>query len=152
MRYVLITRGIGGTPLLGVVRSLVASGRQVDMHYAAKAHSQAASLCELHNLLGENLQFYAGDLQERVRIDAIIDSVDESTLVYVCGPIRMLDAVRRYWLQSGLPPENLWHVTLTDSEESASPCLSAIVSDKTIGSLMVPPQRVDLESPFDKRG
>ncbi|APO83363.1 hypothetical protein BGP82_17075 [Pseudomonas putida] len=151
MRYVLITGGIGVTSLLGIVRSLVASGKQVDMHYAAKAHSQAAFLCELHNLLGENLQFYAGDLQERLSIDAIIDSVDEGTLVYVCGPLRMLDAVRKYWVQSGLPPENLRYEAFTDSEESASPYPSAIVSDETIGSLRGPPQRVTL-NPLSMKG
>lgn len=144
-RYVLIAGGIGVTPMLSIARSLVGSGKLLNMHYAAQARSQAAFVAELHSLLGENLQFYASDLQEKLRVDAIVDSVDESTLVYVCGPLRLLEAVRKFWQQSGLPPENLRYETFANSG-NLPPQTFDVVIHETGEKLTVPPQQSILDT------
>ena len=44
-----------------------------------------------------------------------VRDVDSDTEAYVCGPIRLMDAVRRAWLERGLPIANLRMETFGNS-------------------------------------
>jgi len=44
-----------------------------------------------------------------------VATVDESTELYMCGPIRLMDAVRRAWIERELPLPNLRFETFGNS-------------------------------------
>ncbi len=47
--------------------------------------------------------------------DIAADALAGDTELYMCGPIRLMDAVRRAWLAAGLPPTNLRYETFGNS-------------------------------------
>ncbi|RTL49557.1 MAG: oxidoreductase [Bradyrhizobiaceae bacterium] len=92
-RIVIVAGGIGITPFVSMVRTLMKQGRDFTLHYCARSASEAPLLDELKDICGPSLQCWFS--QEGSRFDpAVIGPSDPDTHVYVCGPQRLLDAVQ----------------------------------------------------------
>ena len=92
---VLIAGGIGITPLKGMAQSLTAKGRVFHLHFAARSQSQMAYRSKLALAFEGVITFYVGDEGQRIDIEAVLTEAPDDAVFYVCGPERMVDAVRQ---------------------------------------------------------
>jgi vanillate O-demethylase ferredoxin subunit len=119
-RYVLLAGGIGITAIIGMSRVLKAMKADYTFVYAGRNRASMAYLAELQELHGDRLQVHVD--QEGIPLDvtAVINEIaadprrDQAEL-YMCGPIRLMDAVRRYWATCELPVYNLRYETFGNS-------------------------------------
>lgn len=118
-RYVLLAGGIGVTALVGMARVLKARGADYEMIFVGRSRSVMAYLPELTEEHGERLRVFVGD-EAPLDIDAVLDEIagseqSRSTEMYLCGPIRLMDAIRRGWELRHLPATNLRFETFGNS-------------------------------------
>jgi len=91
---VLIAGGIGITPLAAMARVLRARGRRFGLHHAVRSRTEAAYAEDLHIELGDRLALYPSDEGARLDIEAVVARAAPEAVFYVCGPARMIEAVR----------------------------------------------------------
>jgi ferredoxin-NADP reductase len=114
--YCLIAGGIGITPITGIAGALQRrDGIDVRLHYAVKSRADAAYLEELSDLLGENLTVHASDESARLDLAATFAALPANAIAILCGPMRMLEAARRAWNESGRAPTDLRYETFGSS-------------------------------------
>ncbi|KFF60575.1 flavodoxin [Cryobacterium sp. MLB-32] len=114
-RYVLLAGGIGLTAIVNMARVLKNLGANYTLVYAARTRERMAYLPELRALHGENLQVHIDDEGTALSVPDLVGSVDPSSELYMCGPIRLMDAVRRAWTERELPAPNLRFETFGNS-------------------------------------
>ncbi|MEQ1736925.1 MAG: cytochrome P450, partial [Rhodoglobus sp.] len=85
--YLFIAGGIGITPLLPMARQAAQSGIPVDFRYTGHSLDTMAFLEELP----DGALVYGAD--ERLDLSGTLATLTPGTVVYCCGPERMLDAV-----------------------------------------------------------
>ena len=91
---VLVAGGIGITPIRAMAHVLHARGREFTLHYAARSRGEMAWAGELARELGPRLATYVSDTGTRLDADALLRTVPNDALIYVCGPARLIDALR----------------------------------------------------------
>lgn len=91
--YLLIAGGIGITPILAMADRLRALGKPYALHYAGRSRAAMALLDRVEADHAAALTLYPGDNGARMDLAAITRGQPTGTLVYVCGPDRMLDAL-----------------------------------------------------------
>lgn len=93
---ILIAGGIGITPILSMAHTLAARGASFEVHYAARSAADLAYHAEIGELSDGRAHFYSSESAptERLDINALLSSPRPGTHVYVCGPVRMIEAVR----------------------------------------------------------
>ncbi len=91
---VLIAGGIGITPLKAMAHALAAQDRSFHLHYAARSQADMAYGETLVRTLQERITAYRSDRGERMDLDQIVRSAPGNALIYVCGPDRLIAAVR----------------------------------------------------------
>ena len=89
--HVLIAGGIGITPILAMADRLKALGRPYRLHYCGSARGRMAHLERADADHGAEL--HVSD--EGSRLDFSTLELGEGTLVYACGPERMLEALEQ---------------------------------------------------------
>lgn len=114
-RYVLIAGGVGITAILGMADALDRAGADYTLRYAGRTRSAMAYLDAASARHGERLRVHVGDEGTSMSVAEIVAGLDETTELYLCGPIRLMDAVRRAWLERGLPIANLRMETFGNS-------------------------------------
>lgn len=97
----LLAGGIGVTALVSMARALARSGSPVRMVYAASSRDELAYAQELTGLLGERVTFFAGDEGRRLNLAREISSIPADGELCMCGPLRLMEAVRAEWQQQG---------------------------------------------------
>jgi len=100
-----------------VLRSLRADYTFV---YVGRSRDRMAYLSELERLHGDRLVVHVDDEGSPLDVPALVASlaahpVGGATELYMCGPIRLMDAVRRSWEGAGLPMANLRYETFGNS-------------------------------------
>lgn len=113
--YVLVAGGIGITPLLPMVRALVADGAPARLVYAGRSRSTMAFLDELEELSGIEVDLRVEDEGALVDAAGLVASIPADHELYVCGPIGLLDALRTAWAAAGRPPGGLRFETFGSS-------------------------------------
>lgn len=113
--YVLLAGGIGITAILGMAALLRRLGATYRLVYAARSRKAMAYAGELAALHGEQLEIHLDDEGTSLDARALVESVPESAELYMCGPIRLMDAVRRSWIERGLALPNLRYETFGNS-------------------------------------
>lgn len=89
----LIGGGIGVTPMLAMAAELHAAGRAFTLHYCARSRAQAAFVPQLERApYAAQVQLHFSN-EQRLDLAAVLTDVPAETHVYVCGPIRLMDAV-----------------------------------------------------------
>jgi len=114
-RYLLLAGGIGITALAGMATTLSAVGADYRLVYAGRAREGMAYLDELSQQHGDRLETRISDEGSPLAVTELVATVDESTELYMCGPIRLMDAVRRAWIERELPLPNLRFETFGNS-------------------------------------
>ena len=114
-RYVLLAGGIGITALLEMARVLRGVGADYRLVYVGRSRDRMAYSVELAEQHGERLALHVDAEGTPLSVPDLVGSVDAQTELYMCGPIRLMDAVRRGWQEAGLPPANLRYETFGSS-------------------------------------
>ena len=119
-RYVLLAGGIGITAIVETARVLATLGADYRLVYVARSRDVMAYADQLAALHGDRLSLLVDDEGSPLDVDALVasiaaDDVAADTELYMCGPIRLMDAVRRAWLAAELPPTNLRYETFGNS-------------------------------------
>jgi ferredoxin-NADP reductase len=110
--YLLVAGGIGITPLVLMAQQLAARGANVRMVYGAREQAELAYARELGDILGGGLRTAVG---QPVDFAAEIAALPAGAQAYVCGPVPMLDAVRRAWQAAARPLADLRYETFGSS-------------------------------------
>jgi ferredoxin-NADP reductase len=105
----LIAGGIGITPMLGMVRSLVQRHKPFDMVYAGKRAIDMAYLAELEQLTAGRATIHCSTQRNGVRLDiaALLAKQAAGTSVYVCGPQSMVADTQAAAAALGWAPERI---------------------------------------------
>ncbi len=118
--YLLIAGGIGITPIFGMAQALSRRNAPVQMLYGSRTAEEHVYRSELEASLGQRIDFIADDAGQKMDLQDAISGLGPNAQVYVCGPIPLLDAVRRTWMESGRPPANLRFETFGNSGQYAA--------------------------------
>ena len=105
--YLLMAGGIGITPIYGMARTLAARGASMRMVYGALDKASMPFADELAGLLGNNIAFYEAAKEQFIDLEAEISALPQDAELYVCGPIGILNAVKKAWQASGRPVSRL---------------------------------------------
>lgn len=114
-RYVLLAGGVGITAVAAMGAVLRRLGADYRFVYVGRSHSAMAFVPELEALHGDRLDLHVDDEGTGLDVAALLDDVDAGTELYMCGPIRLMDAVRRGWSDRDLPSPNLRYETFGNS-------------------------------------
>ena len=90
-RYLFIAGGIGITPLVPMLAAAEAAGSEFRLLYAGRTRSAMALLTELQEAYGERVEVFASDEGRRLDLAALVGAPLPGTIVYACGPARLLE-------------------------------------------------------------
>jgi ferredoxin-NADP reductase/Pyruvate/2-oxoacid:ferredoxin oxidoreductase delta subunit len=110
--YYLIAGGIGVTPLVPMANRLCELGKAFEVHYSVKERPRAIYAAELEALSRGRLHIH----EERGWLENLFDERPESTAVYVCGPVGLMDAVQDKATGSGLPEASVYREDFGSTE------------------------------------
>lgn len=136
----LIAGGIGVTPILPMARALARAGQAFAVHACARSRAAMPLIDELEAACGPRLDTWFDG--RRLDVRAAVAAGPDGRHVYVCGPARLLDAVRVAASEAGLPEANVhFEVFQAAFDESfvPEPFEAQIASTGTI--LHVPAER-----------
>ncbi|GAA1153898.1 PDR/VanB family oxidoreductase [Nesterenkonia sandarakina] len=114
-RYVLLAGGVGITAIHAMARVLKRLGTDYQLIFVGRSRPAMAFLEELREEHGPRLRLSVDDEGDVLDVHELLADVDASTEFYMCGPIRLMDAVRRAWIERGLPLPNLRYETFGNS-------------------------------------
>jgi ferredoxin-NADP reductase len=119
-RHLLLAGGIGITALAAMAAVLRGAGADYTLVYAGRSRERMAYVDELAGLHGERLVVHVDAEQTPLDVAELVDSIGRhplggATELYMCGPIRLMDAVRREWEAAALPAVNLRFETFGSS-------------------------------------
>lgn len=145
--YLLIAAGIGVTPLLGMAQALASRDdqTQIRMLYAARNRNELAYLETLQSALGERLEIFLSDENQWIDYDHEIQSLPQSSQLYTCGPVPVLEKIRQAWQQAQRPIADLRFETFGASGHSPTLPFELLVPRHQLHST-VPADRTLLET------
>lgn len=106
-RYVLVAGGIGITALIAMANVLKHVGADYRILYAARSEEAMAFREQLTDVHGDRIELFLDSENTFIHVDELIGTLSQGTELYICGPIRLMDAVRRAWSDSELEYTNL---------------------------------------------
>jgi ferredoxin-NADP reductase len=138
--YLLVAGGIGITPIVSMVAALERAHANWRMIYACRSRPDAAFLDHLQGLFGERIETRISDEGHRLDLAHEIAALAPGAQLYLCGPLRMLDAARAAWAKAERPLADLRFETF------ASGGLFAPEPFR----VKIPRLHIDLEVPVDR--
>ncbi|BCT77954.1 flavodoxin [Sinomonas cyclohexanicum] len=114
-RYVVLAGGIGVTAVLGMARILARTGADYRFVYAGRSRGAMAYLDDLVAEHGDRLEVHVDDEGSSLDVPTLLGGLDLDTELYMCGPIRLMDSVRRTWQDLELALPNLRYETFGNS-------------------------------------
>ncbi|WP_306368735.1 PDR/VanB family oxidoreductase [Nocardiopsis sp. CC223A] len=106
-RYLLLAGGIGITPLIGMARVLRDSGADYRIVHAGRSRDAMPFLDGLRADHPGRVECAVSGEGTRLDLAGLVRDAPEGTEVYVCGPMRMVEELRRHWQQAGRPASAL---------------------------------------------
>lgn len=96
--YLLIAGGIGITPILGMAEQLASlESKKVRMLYLGQSEQEMPYLEKLSAVLGDRLLVHFSAKSGRYDLANLLNLANAETQVYLCGPIELMNAVRKAW-------------------------------------------------------
>lgn len=92
----LIAGGIGITPLKAMAHALASRNDNFQLLYSAKNTLEFAYRDELTQAFSDRVRFFNSSEHQRLNVAEILENTTESTLIYVCGPNRLIDDVLKF--------------------------------------------------------
>jgi ferredoxin-NADP reductase len=116
-QYVLVAGGVGITAVMEMGRVLHRLGQDYRFVYVGRRRDQMAYVRELRELHGDRLELHVDDEGTALDVDALVAGLPQAGRieVYMCGPIRLMDSVRRAWLGHGRAVADLRYETFGSS-------------------------------------
>ena len=114
-KYVLLAGGIGITAILSMADTLRRIGADYQLIYAGRHRGAMAYLDRILTDHGERATIYVDAEGKTLDVPTLVDAVEQDTEFYMCGPIRLMDAVRRAWSDTELDITNLRFETFGNS-------------------------------------
>ena len=114
-RYLLLAGGVGITAILNMARVLKTVKADYRLVYAGRNRSAMAYLAELQEEHGAALEIHVDAEGSGLSVTELVEGLQDGTELYMCGPIRLMDAVRRSWRARELDPANLRYETFGNS-------------------------------------
>jgi len=112
MDYLLIAGGIGITPIVGMAQQLAdRPGKNVRMLYLGQSQAEMPFTETLQEVLGDRLTLHYSDDEGFYDMAQILELANDKTQVYLCGPIGLMNAVRKTWEESPFETTNLRYET-----------------------------------------
>ena len=142
--YLLVAGGIGITPLVAMAAALDRAHANWRMIYAAKSRANAAFLDELVARYGDKIETRFSAEGARLDLAAEIGTLAEGAQLYLCGPLRLLDAARAEWSRAGRPQADLRFETFASGGLYAPEAFRVKIPRLGI-DLEVPPDRSMLD-------
>ena len=144
-RYVFVAGGIGITPILPMLSSVHADGKEWELHYAGRSADTMAFREELTRDYGERVQFWVKSEGERLDLARVLGASDRSAAVYCCGPSRLSDAALAAcsadWPVGAVHIERFVAKEIDDSSNTAF----TIRLEQSGLTLLVPPEKSTLQ-------
>ncbi|QSA99799.1 pyridoxamine 5'-phosphate oxidase family protein [Methylomonas sp. EFPC1] len=105
----LIAGGIGITPIKAMAETLAARGTQFQLHYTGRGPQDMAFVKDLQRQFPNRCRFYFSQAQNPTRLDVpgLLGNATADTVIYVCGPTRLIDSVRQTARQLGIADERV---------------------------------------------
>lgn len=119
-RYTLIAGGVGITAIRGMASALARLGADYVLHYVGNSRDRMAYLDALQARHGERLVTHITQDDGRLQVDDLVAAVPRDSELYMCGPIRLMEAVRRAWEREGRDITALRYETFGNSGWFAS--------------------------------
>ncbi|NWL31447.1 PDR/VanB family oxidoreductase [Paenarthrobacter nitroguajacolicus] len=113
--YILLAGGIGITAIAGMAALLRRLGADYRLVYVARSRDAMAYLDDLAAMHGDRFEAHVDEEGAPLDVRALVGSAPEDAEFYMCGPIRLMDAVRRAWTERELEPTNLRYETFGNS-------------------------------------
>lgn len=104
---VLIAGGIGITPILSMAQALQRRSATLQLHCAARSRKDMAFRVQLLRDFPRGLALYSSADGERMDIERIIAAAPDHAVFYVCGPPRLIDAVKRVAASKGIDSDRI---------------------------------------------
>lgn len=147
-QYLLVAGGIGITPMLGMAMTLKRRAAPLRFLYAARSREELAFLPVLSELLGDRLSLFVSGEGRRLDLAREIEKLDPGAQLYLCGPMKLLDAARRAWAEAGRQASGLRYETFGSSGRFAPQAFRVRTSpDGT--EVVVPENRTMLDALLD---
>jgi len=112
---VLIAGGIGITPIKAMVETLATRGADFELHYTDRTLRDMAFARDLQRRFPAQTRLYFSQTPDSTRLDVagVLANVSADAVVYVCGPTRLIDAVRQSARHLGIPAERVQFESFT---------------------------------------
>jgi len=143
--YAFVAGGIGITPIVPMVAAAEAAGAAWTLLYAGRSRRTMAFVDDLVEQYGERVEVYAADEGRRIDLDERLGTPVARTVVYACGPTRLLDAVdatMSTWPRGSLHVERFEAKVLGPPEWDGPFEVDLMMSGLTV---TVPPERSILD-------
>lgn len=105
----LIAGGIGITPLKAMAEALAARGADFQLHYTGRTPHEMAFVKDLRQHFPDRCRFYFSRTPTPNRLDvpALLNGTAADTVIYVCGPTRLIENVRQTARRLGIADERV---------------------------------------------
>jgi ferredoxin-NADP reductase/predicted pyridoxine 5'-phosphate oxidase superfamily flavin-nucleotide-binding protein len=105
----LIAGGIGITPLRAMALALTRAGRAFVLHAIAPTPAEMPFMAELTGELGPAVRFWFNREPGNAlpSVDRLLDALAPDTVIYVCGPARLMEAVLAAARHRNIDPEQV---------------------------------------------
>ncbi|WP_373332077.1 2Fe-2S iron-sulfur cluster-binding protein [Thiopseudomonas alkaliphila] len=127
--YLLIAGGIGITPIIGLASALMHVGSNVSLHYFTRSRAHTAYRETLSALMGDKVVFNFADTDRPIDLPLIFNETSSDTIVYLCGPLGMIEAAKAAWDSLGRPPQNLRYENFGSSGQFPNTNFSVTVAE-----------------------
>jgi ferredoxin-NADP reductase/predicted pyridoxine 5'-phosphate oxidase superfamily flavin-nucleotide-binding protein len=110
---ILIAGGIGITPMLAMMHTLATARQSFELHYSARTQAELVFRNRIETISGGRARFYASQqadgLGENRHIDLqqLLATPKPGVHVYICGPRRLIMAVRDIATDNGWPASQI---------------------------------------------
>ncbi|CZR65438.1 related to phthalate 4,5-dioxygenase oxygenase reductase subunit [Phialocephala subalpina] len=104
--HIFIAGGVGITAFLAGARLLKEQGQKFKMYYAMKREDDLA-FKDILQILGDSVELCVSESGTRIDITKILGQASKKTHIYVCGPERLLHAVKEAGKAIGFPELNI---------------------------------------------
>ncbi|MGH3652281.1 PDR/VanB family oxidoreductase [Glutamicibacter sp.] len=113
--YILLAGGVGITAMANMASVLKGLKADYTLVFAGRKRSAMAYLSELQTEHGSRLEVHVDDEGTPLKVNELLARAGQETELYMCGPIRLMDAVRRGWVERELEPSALRYETFGNS-------------------------------------
>jgi len=114
-KYVLVAGGVGITAISAMARLLKSAGADYTLVYAGRSRAVMAYVDQLEDAHGERLRVHVRDEGTSLVVRDLVRAIGYDTELYMCGPIRLMDAIRREWVETERSLPNLRYETFGSS-------------------------------------